>query len=75
MSSDGNYIVFASDRAGGYGGIDLYGIEKNNDGKWSKPKNLGDIINSTNNEKSPFLHTDNNTLFFASDNFSISWWL
>ena len=69
VSSDGNYIVFASDRGGGYGGIDLYGIEKNNDGKWSKPKNLGDIINSANNEKSPFLHTDNNTLFFASDNF------
>ena len=69
VSSDGNYIVFASDRDGGYGGIDLYGIEKNSDGKWSKPKNLGDMINSTNNEKSPFLHTDNNTLFFASDNF------
>jgi outer membrane protein OmpA-like peptidoglycan-associated protein len=36
---------------------------------WSKPINLGPKINSENNEKSPFLHTDGKTLFFASDNF------
>jgi outer membrane protein OmpA-like peptidoglycan-associated protein len=36
---------------------------------WSKPINLGPEINSGNNEKSPFLHTDGKTLFFASDNF------
>ena len=69
LSSDGNSIIFASDREGGYGGVDLYIINKDNNGLWSKPINLGPEINSGNNEKSPFLHTDGKTLFFASDNF------
>ena len=30
LSSDGNMIIFASDRDGGYGGVDLYEIRKNN---------------------------------------------
>ena len=62
-------IIFASDRDGGYGGVDLYEIRKNNFGEWSNPINLGPKINSANNEKSPFLHADGKTLFFASDNF------
>ena len=69
LSPDGNSIIFASDREGGYGGVDLYLINKEANGLWSKPINLGPEINSVNNEKSPFLHTDGNTLFFASDNF------
>ena len=69
LSSDGKSIIFASDREGGYGGVDLYIINKDNNGLWSKPINLGPKINSENNEKSPFLHTDGKTLFFASDNF------
>jgi len=69
LSSDGNIIIFASDRDGGYGGVDLYEIRKNNFGEWSNPINLGPKINSANNEKSPFLHADGKTLFFASDNF------
>ena len=69
LSPDGNSIIFASDREGGYGGVDLYLINKEVNGLWSKPINLGPEINSVNNEKSPFLHTDGKTLFFASDNF------
>jgi len=69
LSSDGKSIIFASDREGGYGGVDLYIINKDNNGLWSKPISLGPKINSENNEKSPFLHTDGKTLFFASDNF------
>ena len=69
VSSDGNCIFFASDRDGGYGGIDLYEIRRDSYGKWSNPINLGSEINSVNNEKSPFLHTDGKTLFFASNNF------
>ncbi|MFL2574452.1 MAG: OmpA family protein [Flavobacteriales bacterium] len=69
LSPDGNSIIFASDREGGYGGVDLYLINKEANGLWSKPINLGPEINSVNNEKSPFLHTDGKTLFFASDNF------
>lgn len=69
ISADGNSIVFASDRKGGYGGVDLYIIYKKEDGKWTTPENLGDKINSKYQEKSPFLHVDGQTLFFASTRF------
>ena len=68
VSSDGKTIIFASNRVGGYGKIDLYEINLKN-GKWTDPKNLGSAINSNEHEKSPYLHTDGNTLFFASTNF------
>jgi outer membrane protein OmpA-like peptidoglycan-associated protein len=48
--------------------MDLYEINKVN-GKWSKPVNLGPNINSSQSEKSPYLHTDGETLFFSSTNF------
>jgi outer membrane protein OmpA-like peptidoglycan-associated protein len=68
VSSDGKTIIFSSDRAGGYGKIDLYEINWKN-GKWTSPKNLGSAINSNEHEKSPYLHTDGKTLFFSSTNF------
>ena len=68
VSSDGKTIIFASDRVGGYGKIDLYEINWQN-GKWTDPKNLGSAINSNEHEKSPYLHTDGKTLFFSSTNF------
>ena len=69
VSADGNTIIFASDRKGSFWGSDLYFIQKNEKGHWSEPKNLGKNINTKDNEKSPFLHTDNQTLFFASNQF------
>ena len=68
VSSDGNTIIFSSDRIGGYGKMDLYEINKIN-GRWTRPNNLGSVINSSEYEKSPYLHTDGKTLFFASTNF------
>lgn len=68
VSSDGKTILFSSDRSGGYGKMDLYEISKVND-TWTSAKNLGSTINSNENEKSPYLHTDGKTLFFASTNF------
>lgn len=68
VSSDGNTIIFASDRIGGYGKMDLYEINRKN-GVWGYPRNLGSIINSNEYEKSPYLHPDGKTLFFSSTNF------
>ncbi len=68
VSSDGNTIIFSSNRKGGYGKTDLYETNFENN-KWSAPKNLGANINSAEEEKSPFLHTDGKTLFFSSTNF------
>lgn len=67
ITPDGKVIYFASDRVGGHGGLDIFKIEKKNDGTWSAPENLGPEINSSANEDAPFIHPDQRTLFFTSD--------
>jgi outer membrane protein OmpA-like peptidoglycan-associated protein len=68
IASDGITLYFASDRPGGYGGIDLYFTRKDpKTGIWSIPKNLGPKINTKGNEKTPFIHSDSETLYFSSD--------
>ncbi len=67
ISTDGAILFFVSDRPGGYGGYDIYKAIRNSDGEWSHPVNLGPLINTTGNEKSPFIHPDGKTLYFSSD--------
>lgn len=62
----GNSIVFASDRPGGFGGTDLWLISKLADNTWSEPENIGENINTPGNEITPFL-VGNDTLYFSSD--------
>lgn len=66
LSSDGKVLFFASDRPGGYGGADIWFSQRNSDGTWRKPVNLGPTINTPQDERSPFLHTDSKTLYFSS---------
>jgi outer membrane protein OmpA-like peptidoglycan-associated protein/PKD repeat protein len=65
ISTNGNFMLFASNLPGGYGGSDLY-VTYLKDGKWGKPINLGDEINTPKNEVFPFVNNDGR-LFFASD--------
>ena len=65
MSEDGEKLVFASDRPGGYGGLDLY-ISKKINGDWGPAVNLGPEINTPLNEDRPFLINNGKTLFFSS---------
>lgn len=65
FSSDKKKIYFSSDRAGGYGGYDIYEVEYLESGKWSIPRNLGPNVNTTANEISPFIMSDGLTLFFS----------
>ncbi|HNY01728.1 MAG TPA: OmpA family protein [Bacteroidales bacterium] len=67
ISADGRVLYFISDRSGGQGGYDIYRTEKNAAGQWQTPVNLGPVINSKGNEKSPFIHPDGKTLYFSSD--------
>ncbi len=67
ISPDGRTLYFVSDRSGGFGGYDIYRSIKGESGDWGTPINLGPLINSTGNEKSPFLHPDEKTLYFSSD--------
>lgn len=67
FSSDGKTLYFTSDRRDGLGGNDIWKTTKNADGSWTNPENLGREINTYGNEISPFIHPDNQTLYFCSD--------
>jgi outer membrane protein OmpA-like peptidoglycan-associated protein/outer membrane protein assembly factor BamD (BamD/ComL family) len=67
LSADGRAIYFTSNRKGGQGGRDIWVSYRQKDGKWGTPQNVGDIINSPYNDQSPFIHADNQTLYFMSD--------
>lgn len=67
ITPDGQTMYYASNRPGGYGGMDIYKIEKNEKGQWGIPRNLGPAINTKNDEDAPFIHPDQKTLFFTSN--------
>jgi tetratricopeptide (TPR) repeat protein len=64
LNANGTTLYFSSDRPGGQGGFDIYKSEKTDNG-WSAAVNLGDAINTSGNEITPFL--DGQNLFFSSD--------
>ncbi len=65
--ADGSVILyFVSDRPGGYGGMDIwYALVK--DGVASAPVNLGPMVNSSDDEITPFYDQRNGILYFSSD--------
>ncbi|MGE5425232.1 MAG: OmpA family protein, partial [Syntrophothermus sp.] len=67
ISPDENELYFVSDRAGGFGGYDIYYSKRQPDGSWGPSVNIGPVINTAGNEKAPFLHPDGKTLYFSSD--------
>ncbi|RLD59635.1 MAG: hypothetical protein DRI97_00580 [Bacteroidetes bacterium] len=66
FSPDGRYIYFSSDRRGGEGGLDLWYSERERDGTWGKPVNMGDQINTDKDESSVFIAPTGERLIFAS---------
>lgn len=67
LSPSGDTLYFASDRVGGFGLSDIYFSVKNKRGAWTQAQNLGPIINTRNNEVSPFLHAKQRVLYFSSN--------
>ena len=67
ISPNGDVLYFTSDRPGGFGGLDIYRAYRFSDGEWGDPENLGPAVNTKKNEKSPFIHPDSESLYFASD--------
>ena len=67
ISPDGSILYFASNRKGGRGKKDIWMSQRKADGTWSEPSNLGDSINTSEDEMAPFIHMDNRTLYFASE--------
>jgi outer membrane protein OmpA-like peptidoglycan-associated protein/tetratricopeptide (TPR) repeat protein len=66
LSPDKKDLYFSSNRPGGYGGKDIWVCHKNEKGYWSEPENLGPDINTAGDESTPFIHADNQTLYFNS---------
>ncbi|MEO9022481.1 MAG: OmpA family protein [Ginsengibacter sp.] len=66
LSPDKRDLYFSSSRPGGYGGEDIWVSHRNEKGYWSIPENLGPEINTSGDESTPFIHADNQTLYFNS---------
>ena len=66
FSGDGKTLYFASNRAGGAGGIDLYRTSIDASGRFSRPVNMGRDINTPGDEMFPHVGADAK-LYFASD--------
>ena len=66
FSSDGRTLYFASDRDGGYGGLDIYSATRDGRGRWGNVRNMGNTINTPGNEAFPYASPDGK-LYFSSD--------
>jgi outer membrane protein OmpA-like peptidoglycan-associated protein len=66
FSGDGKTLYFASNRAGGAGGTDLYRTSIDASGRFSRPVNMGRDINTPGNEMFPYVGPDAK-LYFSSD--------
>lgn len=64
LSPDQNTLYFASDMPGGQGGVDIWKSERVGGG-WGKPVNLGEEINTKEDDMFPFVSPEGN-LYFAS---------
>ncbi len=65
LSSDKNVLILSCQRDETYGDKDIY-ISFWDGEKFTEPQNLGYIVNTHKNEMSPFLASDNRTLYFSS---------
>ncbi len=63
-------LLMSIEREDSHGGRDLYVSFQKNDSSWSEPLNLGDVINTANEESAPFIASDDKTLYFSSNGFS-----
>lgn len=67
IAADESYILFSSNRPGGFGSGDIYISHREADGVWSEPRNLGAAVNTDANERYPYVSPDGEFLFFVSD--------
>ena len=67
LSPDKRDLYFSSNVPGGFGGKDIWMCHRNENGKWEQPLNLGAEINTSGDESTPFIHADNQTLYFNSN--------
>ncbi len=66
ISADASEMFFtACNRKDGKGGCDIY-YSRKRDGLWTRPRNLGEPINTSAKETQPSISSDGRTLYFVS---------
>jgi outer membrane protein OmpA-like peptidoglycan-associated protein len=63
----GKYLLYASDKSGGFGGFDLWYAELDESGKPVRTANLGNAINTVYDEQAPYYHAPSSTLVFSGN--------
>ncbi len=67
LSNDGRSLLMTIERDDTQGKKDIYVSFLKSNNTWTKPLNLGKVINTEESEISPFLASDNETLYFSSE--------
>lgn len=67
LTNGGKTLYFSSERGGGLGNRDIWVSEKNDQGIWGIPKNLGPSINTKSNEIGPYFIKSKQIIVFSSD--------
>jgi flagellar motor protein MotB len=66
ISCDEQQLFFVSDRQPSFGQTDIFMCQRQADGSWGEPQNLGEGVNTAEAEEAPFLSNDGGTLYFSS---------
>lgn len=69
LAANGKILLVTIKRKDAIGERDIYMCTLSDNGTWSAPKNLGNTLNSAGDEASPFLASDNVTLYFSSNGY------
>ncbi len=69
LANNGKFLITSIKREDSYGKTDLYVSFLDRNDLWSEPVNLGPVINTAEEELSPYLAGDNKTLYFSSGGF------
>lgn len=67
IAPDESYLIFCSDRPGGYGRDDFYIVFRKEDKSWTDPINMGEKINSPYQEYIPSVTPDGKYFFFTTN--------
>lgn len=67
IAPDESYLIFCSDRPGGYGKADIYITFREKDGSWTSPRNMGSKVNTSYQEYIPYVTPDGKYFFFTTN--------
>lgn len=67
LTKDGRFLLFSSDREGGFGGYDIWATSLDSNLEPIQVRNLGNVINSAGDEEAPYVHDKSRTLVFSSN--------